>query len=177
MAPLAWSTWAEVALRLGVGGFYGSLRLIAALGTHHTFVVEVVHTLECLMGDVVGGLGLLQQFEGTTDGLLAGTVVGHLVHCRGSPSHALGLGTLGLNLRGIKDGEGVAGMHKVTFLYTEFEDAAGHLARHTIFRHFHLTLNNVFFFVKSEITDNSYSGHGGDDAQNGQQNVVVLVFC
>ena len=144
---------------LGIGGLDGSLCLITALCRHYAFLVEIADAKEGLVGDVIGGLGLLKQFISGADGFLTGTIVGHLVEGCSSIAGTFGLCLLGIDLRSIQNGESVTGMHEVAFLNTQFKNTARQLARHTVFCHFYFSLNDILFIVEGEISDGGHDGH------------------
>jgi hypothetical protein len=84
---------------------------------------------------------------------------------------------LGTHLRRIEDSDGIAGLHIVALFDTELDNSARHLARHTIFGHFHLTLYDIGLTVKGKETDQSHDNNHCDKSCNGKQNIVMLTFC
>ena len=125
----------------------------------------------------MAGLGLLQELESTLHLLFAGTVAGHQLQGIGSLLGSLSLVHLGTHLRGIKNGQRIASTDEVALLDTNFQNATGHLAGYAIFRHFDLSLNDFGVSVKGKESDEGYYGHDEGKTQDGQKNIVVLLFC
>ena len=119
----------------------------------------------------------MPQLEGSLYLLLAGTVLRHLTHSRCGIFGALGLRLFGKHFGGIDDSQCIAHANVVALFHPDFEDAAGHFARHAIFRHFNLTLNLIGRAVEGEIADQGYDCHHSHESGDGEQNVVMLLFC
>ena len=169
---------------LALGGFLLCLHglilgedFIALLGSHDALVEEALHAVVALLGNLGTGLGLLPKLIGALNLLLAGSVLGLGTEGCGCGLCTLGLLGLGLNLRGIEDGEGIAYLHVVALLDAQFEDAPGNLAGNAVFGDFHFTLDIVGCAAEGEKADEGYDDYYGHESDDGQEYVVMLLFC
>ena len=82
-----------------------------------------------------------------------------------------------MHLRGIENGQRVAGPHEVAFLDADLLNASGHLARHAIFGYFNLSLNDLRVAVEGQESYEGYDGYDDDEAEDGHEDIVVLFLC
>ena len=120
---LAGTVHSHIILALGglllcLQGFIAGKRLVALLGSHHSFIVETLHALVGLLGNLESCLSLLPQLVGTAHLFLTGSGLSHITQGRSGVFSALSLSLLGLHLGCIQNGEGVAHMHVVAFVHT-----------------------------------------------------------
>ena len=169
---------------LTLGSLHLSLRslihrkgLVALLSTHHALVEEALHTVVRLLCNLQAGLSLLQQLESTLHLLLTGTILCHLIQSGSSTLSTLSLLHLSFHLRTVKDGQRIASMYEVAFLHSQFQNTSGHLARHTIFRNLHLSLNQLRIAAQDKEANQCHDNNNSCKAHDGIQDVVMLFFC
>ena len=149
---------------------------ITLLSAYDALVVEVLHAVIGFLGYLAGSLGLLHQLVGTLYLLLACSGVGEVLERLGRFACGLGHSLLGVHLGHLEYGERIAYMHKVALLDSEFYHAAGQFARHPVFRHFDLALDNLRFLAEGEIADEGHDDHHCRKPYDGKQYVVMLCF-
>ena len=109
--------------------------------------------------------------------MLTSTTLRHLTHGGGGILGTLCLSLLCPHLRSIQDGKGITYPHEITFLHANLENTSRYLTGYAIFRHFHFTLNLIGFLIDGEETDQGNDYDHCYKAENGKQDVVMLLFC
>jgi hypothetical protein len=141
--------------------------LVELLRSHHPFVVQSLHAGVTLLHHLATGLGLLPHLVGAAFLFLARPLVGFPALCGGGIFGRLGLGEFCIHLRRLENGQGVAGVHLLSFFDQDAFHATGHFARHAILRHFSLSLNH--FGLRAKCVETADGGDDNDrhDEQNG----------
>ena len=133
-----------------MGGLLGShhglivrLGFVTLLGRHDALVVEVLHAVVRLLGDVESRLSLLPKLVGTGHFLRTGASHGLGALCLGGRSYGFGLTQFGVHLGGVQVNQRVAGVHAVALAEAVSLDTSGHLAGDTYLGGLCLTHDNV----------------------------------
>ena len=58
--------------------------------------------------------------------------------------------------------------------HPDFEDASGHFARHAVFAHFHLSLDDFRCLSEGKESDDSHDDYCSDDCCDGNQDIGIL---
>ena len=83
----------------------------------------------------------------------------HLLYGRGGIDGALCLRHFSLHFGSLDDGQRVASLDEVALLHSEFENASGYFARHTVLFDLHLTLYHFRLTVQCNKTDESHNDY------------------
>ena len=164
-------------LSLSLHRLIGGIDLVAFLGRNDTLVEEALDALIRLLGNLQSGLSLLQHVIGTTNLLLASTVLGLQFQGCSSILRTLGLLHLGAHLRGIQNGQRIAHLDEVAFFHANLQNTARHLAGHSILTHFHLTLNQFRITPQGKETNQGYDDNDCCKSEDCIQDIVMLCFC
>ena len=171
----------HVVLRLG--GLLGSQCRVALrrhfvefLRRGHALVVKAFHTVVRLLRQLRGGAGLLPHFVGGLNLLLPCALLRLAALRGGSGLGGLSLTQFSLQVGRFEYGERVAGMHIVALAHHEAQDAAGHLARHAVFRHIGFSLRQVGFVAESVEAADNYKRCHTAQRDDGRQKVGFLSF-
>ena len=146
-----------------------SCHLVELLSRGNTFVKKAFHTRITLFHHLTTGNGFLPKFIGTAYLFFARTLVclatlgSRCILCR------LGLHQLGVYFGSFQESEGVAGVDELTFFNENVCHTGRYFARYAIFGDIGLTLNDVLFGTKGEISaygGESYDSHDENDGWN-----------
>ena len=110
----------------------------------------------------------MQHVVGTTNLLLAGTVLRLQLKGRGGILGTTGLLHLGTYLRGVENSQRVASLHEVAFLDAYLQNTARHLAGHAVFTHFYLPLDQFRITSKGKESNHSNNDNHCCKANDGE---------